>query len=81
VLEVLAAASAIFESLLFLVSERQEMEAIHGSWLGLFFAGLLALGFAAFGVLVSFFLFRYALRGKKTNEVFTSLLSQTEFLL
>jgi hypothetical protein len=50
-----AAAFAIFESLLFLVSERQEMEAMHGSCYGLFLAGLPALGFAAFGVLVSFF--------------------------
>ncbi len=67
VLGVLAAPFAIFESLLFMVSERQEMQSMQGSWSGLFVAAVFALGFAAFGVLVSFFLLRYALRGNKTN--------------
>jgi hypothetical protein len=66
-LGVLAAPSTIFLSLLFLVSEHQEMEAMHGSWFGVLFAALFALGFAAIGILVSFFLIRYALRGNKTN--------------
>lgn len=61
----LAAPLAIFESLLFLVSEHQEMESIHGSWFGLLVAALIAVGFAAFGVLVSFYLLRYAFRGNK----------------
>jgi hypothetical protein len=73
VLGVLAAAFAIFESLLFLISEHQEIAAMHGSWFGLFIAGLLALGFAAFGVLVSFFLLRYALRGNQTKLRFSLL--------
>jgi hypothetical protein len=67
VLGVLAAALAILLSLLFLDSEHQEMRAMHGSWFGFFVVVLLALVFAAFGFLVSFFLIRYALRGNKTN--------------
>jgi ABC-type sulfate transport system permease component len=63
----LAGPIAIFLSFLFLVSEHQEMEAMHGSWSGLFVAALIALGFAAFGVLVSYYLLRYALRGNKTD--------------
>jgi hypothetical protein len=67
VLGVLAGPIAIFVAFLFLVSEHQEMEAMHGSWFGLLVAALIALGFAVFGVLVSYFLLRYALRGNKTN--------------
>jgi hypothetical protein len=65
VLGVLAAPSTIFLSLLFLVSEHQEMEAMHGSWFGLLVAALFALGFAAIGVLVSFKLLRSAFRGNR----------------
>ncbi|MGC2753315.1 MAG: hypothetical protein WCA40_13230 [Candidatus Acidiferrum sp.] len=38
---------------------------MHGSWFGLLVAALIAVGFAAFGVLVSFYLLRYAFRGNK----------------
>jgi hypothetical protein len=78
---VLAAAFAIFEALLFLVSEHQEMEAMHGSCYGLFLAGLPALGFAAFDVLVFFCFDTLCAVTRHQIEVFTSLLSQTEFLL
>jgi hypothetical protein len=66
-LGVLAGPISIFLSFLFLASEHPEMEAMHGSWFGLFVAALIALGFAAFGVLVSYHLLRYALRGNKTD--------------
>ena len=76
---VLAAAFAIFEALLFLVSEHQEMEAMHGSWFRLCLAGLLALGFAAFLFLSS--CFDTLCGATRQIDVFTSLLSQIEFLL
>jgi ABC-type Fe3+ transport system permease subunit len=43
--------------------EHQERQSMQASWFGFFFAVLFALGIVAVGILISFFLLRYAVRG------------------
>jgi hypothetical protein len=59
---------ALFESLLYLSKERQELETTHGSQAGFYIAVLIGIAISALGLLISFFLLRYAFRGNTKTD-------------